>query len=168
MVGPRLLQLNSNQINWFDCTQTPAQGGLGIPDLTTEAPQQFSTSKCFTKHHVESIKFQSEITNINEQLVGKLKRDLRTLKADNTKSKIESIDASFNPELLRLARQTRDKGESSWLNVIPMKDQRLTLNKQEFRDSLRLRYHCRKYRLPVLVQSFRNCYYTKKNSESIS
>ena len=33
-----LLQLNSNQINWFDSTLTPAQGGLGIPDLTTEAP----------------------------------------------------------------------------------------------------------------------------------
>ena len=42
-----LLQLNSNQINWFDSTLTPAQGGLGIPDLTTEAPQQYSASKFF-------------------------------------------------------------------------------------------------------------------------
>ena len=106
--------------------------------------------------------------NINEQLAEELKRELQTLKAGNKKSKIESIDASLNPELLRLAQQARDKGASSWLNVIPLKDQRLTLNKQEFRDSLRLRYHCRKYRLPVLVQSFRNCYCTKKNSESIS
>ena len=39
-------------------TLTPAQGGLGIPDLTTEAPQQYSASKTFTKQHVESIKFQ--------------------------------------------------------------------------------------------------------------
>ena len=28
-------------------TLTPAQGGLGIPDLTTEAPQQYSASKYF-------------------------------------------------------------------------------------------------------------------------
>ena len=128
-----LLQLNSNQINWFDSTLKPAQGGLGIPDLTTEAPQQFSASKFFTEHHVECIKFQSEITNINEQLVGKLRRDLRTLKADNTKPKIESIDASFNPELLHLAQQARDKGASSWLNAIPLKDQGLTSNKQQLR-----------------------------------
>ena len=90
---------------------------------------------------VESIKFQSEIMNTNEQLVEELKRDLRTLKAENTKSKIESIDVSLNPELLRLTQQARDKGASSWLNAIPLKDQGLTLNKQEFRDSLRLRYN---------------------------
>ena len=78
-------------------TLTPAQGGLGIPDLTTEAPQQYSASKTFTKRHVESIKFQSEIMNTNEQLVEELKRELRTLKAENTKSK---IGASMHPSTL--------------------------------------------------------------------
>ncbi|XP_068759883.1 uncharacterized protein [Montipora capricornis] len=110
-------------------TLTPAheQGGLGIPDLTTEAPKQYSPSNTFTKQHVESIKFQSGIMNTNEQLVEELKRDLRTLKAENTKSKIESIDESLSPELLRLTQQ--DKGASSCLNAIPLKDQGLTLNK---------------------------------------
>ena len=74
--------------------------------------------------------------NINEQLAEELKRELQTLKAGNKKSKIESIDASLNPELLRLAQQARDEGASSWLNVIPLKDQGLTLNKQEFRGFL--------------------------------
>ena len=122
-------------------TLTPAQGGLGIPNLTTEAPQQYSASKISTKQYAESIKFQSEIMNTNLQLVEELKRDLRTLKAENTKSKIESIDVSLNPELLRLTQQARDKGASSWLNAIPLKDQGLTLNKQKFRDFLRLRYN---------------------------
>ena len=35
--------------------------GLGIPDSTTEASQQYSAPKTFTKQHVESIKFQSGI-----------------------------------------------------------------------------------------------------------
>ena len=35
----------------------------------------------------------------------------------------------------------RHKGASSWLNAIPLKEQGLALNKQEFRDSLRLRYN---------------------------
>ena len=79
--------------------------------------------------------------NTNEQLVEELKRDLQSLEAENTRSKIESIDASLDPELLRLSQQARDKGASSWLNAIPLKDQGLALNKQEFRDSLRLRYN---------------------------
>ena len=78
--------------------------------------------------------------NTNEQLVEELKRDLRTLKTENTESKIESIDASLDSELLCLTQQPRDKGASSWLNAIPLKDRGLTLNKQEFRDSLRLQY----------------------------
>ena len=95
--------------------------------MTTEAPQQYSASKAFTKQHVEFIKSQSEIMNTDEQLVEELKRDMRTLKAENTKSKIESIDASLNPELLRLTQQARDKSASSWLNAVPLKDQGLTL-----------------------------------------
>ena len=51
--------------------------------------------------------------NTNEQLVEELKRDLRKLKAENTKSKIESINASLSPELLRLTQQARNKGASS-------------------------------------------------------
>ena len=53
-------------------TLTPGQGGLGMPDLTTEVPQQCSGSKTFTKQHGESIKFQSEFMNTNEQLVEEL------------------------------------------------------------------------------------------------
>ena len=79
--------------------------------------------------------------NTNEQLVEELKRDLRTLKAESTKSKIESIDASLNPELLRLIQQARDQDASSLLDVMSLKDQGLALNKQEFRGSLRLRYN---------------------------
>ena len=36
--------------------------------------------------------------------------------------------------------QARDKGASSWLNAIPLGEQGLWLNKEEFRDALRLRY----------------------------
>lgn len=79
--------------------------------------------------------------NMNEQLVEELKKDLRSLKVENTRSKIESNDAYLDPELLRLTQQARDKGASSWLNAIPLKDQGLASNKQEFRDSLRLRYN---------------------------
>ena len=53
---------------------------------------------------------------------------------------MDSIDSSLSPDLLRLVNQSRDMGANSWLNAIPFADQGLALNKQEFRDSLRLRY----------------------------
>ena len=53
---------------------------------------------------------------------------------------MDSIDSSLSPDLLGLVNQSRDKGASSWLNAIPLADQGLAVNKQEFRDSLRLRY----------------------------
>ena len=43
---------------------------------------------------------------------------------------MESIDSTLPSDLMRSVNQSRDKGASSWL----------MLNKQEFRDSLRLRY----------------------------
>ena len=53
---------------------------------------------------------------------------------------IERIDESLSPNLLQAVQQTRDKGASSWLNAIPIEEHGLALNKQEFRDSLCLRY----------------------------
>ena len=57
------------------------------------------------------------------------------------KSRIESIDESLSPDLLQVVQQTRDKGASSWLNAIPIEEHGLALNKQEFSDSLCLRYN---------------------------
>ena len=56
-------------------------------------------------------------------------------------SQIERIDESLSPDLLEAVQQTRDKGASLWLNAIPIKEHGLALNKQEFRDSLCLRYN---------------------------
>ena len=59
----------------------------------------------------------------------------------SAKSRIESIDATLSPDVLQLVSQSRDKSASSWLTALPLVDQGLVLNKQEFRDSLRLRYN---------------------------
>ena len=54
---------------------------------------------------------------------------------------MESIDFTLPSDLLRSVNQSRDKGASSWLTAVPFVDQGLVLNKQEFRDFLRLRYN---------------------------
>ena len=131
---------NPNEVRRL-ATLATGQGGLGIPDLRSEAPQRFAASRLITTAHVESIASQSSIMVPGKRSTEELKRHQQSLKRASTKAKIDSIDSSLSPGLLRLVNQSRDKGVSSWLNAMPLADQGLALNKKEFRDSLRLRYH---------------------------
>ena len=120
---------------------TPAQGGLGVPDLRFEAPQQFAASTSITAPHVDSITTQSMFMVAGENSTEELKRQHQALKTASVKSRMESVDSTLPSNLLRSVNQSRDKGASSWLTAVPLVDQGLVLNKQEFRDSLRLRYN---------------------------
>jgi hypothetical protein len=122
-------------------TLTPTQGGLGIPLLKEEAPQQFAASKAITALHKQFI-IEQKLSPLEG--AEDLKRQQQTLKAAIKRSKIECIDANLPPDLLPYVNQARDKGASSWLNALPLQDQGLALNKQEFRDSL-----CIRYNLPI-------------------
>ncbi|XP_068723901.1 uncharacterized protein [Montipora capricornis] len=122
-------------------TLSPAKGGLGIPDLRFEAPQQFAASTSITASHVDSITTQSMFMVAGENSIEELKRQHQALKTVSVKSRMESIDSTLPLDLLRSVNQLRDRGASSWLTAVPLVDQGLALNKQEFRDSLRLRYN---------------------------
>ena len=55
-------------------TLATGQGGLGIPDLRSEAPQQFAASRLLTTAHVDSITSQSSIMVPGERSMEELKR----------------------------------------------------------------------------------------------
>ena len=54
---------------------------------------------------------------------------------------IESINESIADDMKPYVKQACDKGASSWLNAFPIREQNLDLNKEEFKDALRLRYN---------------------------
>ena len=54
-------------------TLTPAQGGLGVPDLQYEAPQQFAASTTITASHVDSITTQNTFMMAGEKSTEELK-----------------------------------------------------------------------------------------------
>ena len=122
-------------------TLTPAQGGLGISDLRIDAPQQYAASTSITTSHVESIVTQRPFKTKGDVSTEDRKIYHQSLKTASVKARMETIDSSLSNELMRLVNQSRDKGASSWLNAIPLEEQGLAMNKQEFRDSLRLRYN---------------------------
>ena len=98
-------------------TLTTAQGGLGIPGLRADAPQQFAASKSITTAHVDSITSQSTFMAPGERSTEELKRHHQSLKRARDKEKMESIDSTLSPDLLRLVNQSRDKFASSSLNA---------------------------------------------------
>ena len=119
---------------------SPAQGGIGIPDLKRESLEQFNASLDIRTPHVNSIVTQSSTIPARE-LMEERKCEINAKRRAAAKSRIDRIDESLSPDLLQAVQQTRDKGSSSWLNAIPIKEHGLALNKQQFRDSLCLRYN---------------------------
>ena len=76
-------------------TLTPAQGGLGVPDL------RFAASTTITASHVDSITKQSTFMVAGERSTEELKRQHQALKIASVKSRMESIDSTLPSDLLR-------------------------------------------------------------------
>ena len=53
---------------------------------------------------------------------------------------LEYITKSLPLKTQRAVEFIKEKGASSWLSVIPLKEMKFTLNKREFRDVIKLRY----------------------------
>ena len=50
------------------------------------------------------------------------------------------MKGSVSGKTLRAVDLTTQKGASSWLTVLPIRDMNFDLNKSEFRDAVKLRY----------------------------
>ena len=130
-----------------------SDGGLGMPVLESSARHQFHSSCKITSPHVASIKNQ-EVTMLDRNDDGCSQVDLlkqeRIEKAARRKKKIEEVDANVPPDIKPFVTQARDKGASSWLNALPIEELDFQLNKEEFRDALRLRYNRKLEDLPSM------------------
>ena len=82
-------------------TLTPAQGGLGVPDLRFEALQQSTASTLITAPQVDAITTQSMFMVAGENSTKELKRQRQALKTATVKSRMESIHSTLPSDLLR-------------------------------------------------------------------
>ena len=106
------------------------------------------------REHQTSLKVTEELSKLihdqqqdlslfdsNAQL--ELTRELKREKENNFKIKRDDILSEFsatNQDMHRCITLNQEKGSGSWLSVLPLKDHGYSLNKQEFRDALCLRY----------------------------
>ena len=54
--------------------------------------------------------------------------------------KFEKVKSNLNPRQLKLLEAVTEKGASSWLNALPLKEHNFYLDKQTFWDTIHLRY----------------------------
>ena len=65
---------------------------------------------------------------------------VRKEKDDDQKQKLDEIKSSLSVRTQRAIDLGCEKGATSWLTAIPLKEMNFDLSKPEFRDALRMRY----------------------------
>ncbi len=115
------------------------KGGIGVTNPCFEAPLEYSASKKVTAPMVEQIHLQAHNLPDDSEIQA-LKRTARKEKNDFLNDQVKSVNALASPKMKRMIEFASEKGASSWLTVVPVSEMDFTLNKQEFRDALKLRY----------------------------
>ena len=118
-------------------------GGLGVSVLPEIAEDHYKNSKRITAPLVTIIISQLATPNelLDEDEVREIKREVASNKQEQLREKQSAIDDQLDSDTLRAVTMAREKGASSWLQVLRIKVQGFCLNKGEFRDALLLRYN---------------------------
>ena len=115
-------------------------GGLGIQNPANISESAFEASLKLTSPLVQAILTQDPNLQVDLAEVISIKDAIRKSNQELRAAQAMTVyDALPNP-LQRCVELASEKGASSWLSVLPIKDQGFSLNKGKFRDALCLRY----------------------------
>ena len=124
------------------------QGGLGIPILTEKAESDYITSKTITAPLIAIMVTQgSELPDRKE--IKEIKQNRMHEVQQDKDEKSKAIIDTLSTETKRAIEQCKEKGGSSWLSVLPIQAHGFTLNKEEFRDAIAIRYNTKVSNLPT-------------------
>ena len=115
-------------------------GGLGIPLFHENAGIEFENSRKLTSSLTDLIKNQSVLYSVNGTEQKKIKTTIKTERENTHKNVLNTLQNRLNQNQLRLNSINREKDVLSWLISFPITDHGFDLIKQQFWDSLRLRY----------------------------
>ena len=116
-------------------------GGLALRNPVTTADEEFQASSMITAELTNAIVNQEDdVSSINNMAVQQAKNSFRTNKEETMKRNFESICKLLPTDQSKYLRSATEKGASSWLAVLPLRNLGYSLNKQEFQDAIRLRY----------------------------
>ena len=116
-------------------------GGLGIQNPTLTADTEFQNSSIVTQNLASIIVNQEpDLRNYDrERLKLEMKR-IKTEKEDMFLGQLRLVKDLVDEKSRRSIELACEKGAGAWLTALPLKNMGYTLNKQEFRDAICLRY----------------------------
>jgi hypothetical protein len=127
-------------------------GGLGIPILTDLAVKEYSTSILVTQPLIKEMEsaqagYEDHTANSDALRAEQLRIVLQE-RVVEYKQRHNDIVGELDDQTARLVEQMSEPGSYNWLSCLPIKKYGFSMNKSEFRDSIRLRYGKSLERLP--------------------
>ena len=114
-------------------------GRLGLANPCRSATKEYGASIRVTEPLVKQIEAQAlELPDDDD--IRKLQQHNRRKNDKHLRERLEAVKSTLPDNTKTAADLATEKGASSWLTVIPLKDMNFTLNKREFRDAAHLRY----------------------------
>ena len=101
---------------------------------------EYECSLSATSQLAEAIYSQHESLNIDEEALSATMKSITKKKDDLHKDLQDRIKQVSSETIVRILELAAEKGASSWLTSLPLKQFGFLLNKQEFHDAICLRY----------------------------
>ena len=116
-------------------------GGLGIRNPVITSDIEYRISKEVTSELTSLIvRQETDLSNMDNDKVKKKKNEMKLEKEKWYTDEGKEITKNMDEEGKKLVECAKERGASSWLSALPLKKLGYTLNKQEFRDAIHLRY----------------------------
>ena len=124
-------------------------GGLGIFIPSEISDEQYSNSRLINEKLTSKVINQERIYEDIESEVRTAKGNVKTSKNDRYKKILDEVSNQMQDDgKAKALEASQEKGASSWLNVLPLKSQNYSLDKDSFRVALFIRYGLPIKRLP--------------------
>ena len=116
-------------------------GGLGIQNPMHTAEIEFRNSSIVTRNLTKMIEDQdADLANYRSNEVKSEIEKLKAEKEEAMRMKLEEVKSEVDEKMKRTLELACEKGAGAWLSALPLQTLGYTLNKQEFKDAIYLRY----------------------------
>ena len=116
-------------------------GGLGIQNPIQTADTEFRNSVFVTTNLTALIKRQeTDLSNYNRDTIKLSMSQVKAEKEEALLGQLSDLKGLVTEKMNRSIDLACEKGSGAWLSALPLQSLGYTLNKQEFRDSICLRY----------------------------
>ena len=121
----------------------PKLGGMGITNPKEIANKEYKNSIRLTEKLTKMIVNQDRFGDIEENVIMEIKKSIAKEREIKQKEQLKEI--LDNKELTETEKKKieicQEPGASNWLTALPLREAGFSLNKQEFRDALAIRYN---------------------------